>query len=53
MACNSTTVYLDYSTDVSLHRILDSVQESFAIHLFYFYLIDNFGNASALLLEVW
>ncbi|KAI1781925.1 hypothetical protein LXA43DRAFT_1105094 [Ganoderma leucocontextum] len=46
--------YADTSFGVDRSRpAYDSIQESFAIHVFYFYLIDNFANPSGLLLEVW
>ncbi|KAI1784174.1 hypothetical protein LXA43DRAFT_1101688 [Ganoderma leucocontextum] len=36
-----------------LRRILDTLQEVFAVHVFYFYLIDNFDNPMGLLVSIW
>ncbi|TBU57595.1 hypothetical protein BD310DRAFT_880532 [Dichomitus squalens] len=33
--------------------ILDSIQSAFAIHVFYFYLIDNYANPLGLLINIW
>ncbi|KAM5543571.1 hypothetical protein V8D89_002822 [Ganoderma adspersum] len=33
--------------------ILDTVQEIFAVHVFYFYLVDNFENPMGILVTIW
>ncbi|KAM5541666.1 hypothetical protein V8D89_004647 [Ganoderma adspersum] len=47
-------------TDITLIKylvltiwILDTIQEIFAVHVFYFFLVDNFDNPSGILVTVW
>ena len=37
----------------ALSRILDTIQEIFAVHVFYFFLVDNFDNPLGILVTVW
>ena len=34
-------------------RVLDTLQEALAVHAFYFFLVNNFGNPLALLITLW
>ncbi|KAM5543564.1 hypothetical protein V8D89_002815 [Ganoderma adspersum] len=47
-------------TDIALIKylvltiwILDTIQEAFAVHVFYFFLVYNFDNPSGILVTVW
>ena len=41
------------SASVLRCRILDTLQEVFAMQAFYFYLIDNFDKPGGLLIPIW